>query len=148
MAIWLVCFLTIAITPVTASEAMMASVSEEEQSNLNARRYLLSYNIEHQDYIYEVFGEDLGAKMICIVYGESTWKQNAKSPNGKWWGYFQIAVNLHPDIDRQRLLTDHKFATDLAFEIYQSQGLRAWSAYEKKKYWQAWEMLEPLRNEQ
>lgn len=82
------------------------------------------------------FPDDVHVTMVAIARGESGFRVEAvggPNRNGTYdRGLFQIN-DVHKK-DKARLTSDARYNTEVAYEIYRAQGLRAWSVYSSGKW--------------
>jgi hypothetical protein len=71
--------------------------------------------------------------MVAVCKAESSNKVEALNSSSAS-GLFQILWRVHKQYDQRRLLSDAEYNTRAAYDIYKSQGKRAWTAYSSGAY--------------
>lgn len=72
--------------------------------------------------------------MVAVCKAESGFRVEAKNPSSSASGLWQILWSVHRQYDQRRLLSDAAYNTKAAYDIYKSQGKRAWVAYTSGAY--------------
>jgi cell wall-associated NlpC family hydrolase len=72
--------------------------------------------------------------MVAICRAESGFVVEAKNPSSSASGLFQILWSVHKTYDQRKLLSDAAYNTKAAFEIFRSQGKRAWVVWSTGAY--------------
>ncbi|HET9144149.1 NlpC/P60 family protein [Actinophytocola sp.] len=80
------------------------------------------------------FPESDWVTMVAVCKAESGFRVEAKNPSSSASGLFQILWSVHKQYDQRKLLSDAAYNTKAAYDIYKSQGKRAWVAYTSGAY--------------
>jgi cell wall-associated NlpC family hydrolase len=80
------------------------------------------------------FPESVHVTMTAICSAESGRRVEAKNANSSASGLWQILWSVHRQYDQRKLLSDAEYNARAAYDIYKSQGLRAWVAYSSGAY--------------
>lgn len=67
--------------------------------------------------------------MVAVCKAESGLRVEAKNPSSSASGLFQILWSVHKQYDQRKLLSDAAYNTKAAYDIYKSQGKKAWVAW-------------------
>lgn len=80
------------------------------------------------------FPESELVTIVAICSAESGRRVEVKNANSSASGLWQILWSVHQKYDQRKLLSDAQYNANAAYEIYKSQGLRAWVAYTSGAY--------------
>lgn len=80
------------------------------------------------------FPQSVWVTMVAVCRAESGFVVEVKNKNSSASGLFQILWSVHKQYDQRKLLSDAAYNTKAAYDIYKSQGLRAWVAYSSGAY--------------
>lgn len=72
--------------------------------------------------------------MVAVCRAESGFVVEAKNPSSSASGLFQILWSVHKRFDQRKLLSDAEYNVRAAFDIYKSQGKKAWVAWSSGAY--------------
>lgn len=72
--------------------------------------------------------------MTAVCSAESGRRVEAKNPSSSASGLFQILWSVHKKFDQRKLLSDAEYNARAAFDIYKSQGKKAWVAWSSGAY--------------
>jgi soluble lytic murein transglycosylase-like protein len=83
------------------------------------------------------FSPDLVPTMTAIALAESSGNPNAVGDNGTSYGLWQIHFTVHPEVlngQDPSILFDPATNANAAYQIFQRQGLSAWTTYNTGTY--------------
>jgi cell wall-associated NlpC family hydrolase len=80
------------------------------------------------------FPEDDLVTMVAVCKAESGFVVEAKNKSSSASGLLQILWSVHRQYDQRRLLSDAEYNISAGYDIYKSQGKRAWTAYSSGAY--------------
>lgn len=72
--------------------------------------------------------------MTAVCSAESGRRVEAKNPSSSASGLFQVRWSVHKQFDQRKLLSDAEYNVRAAFDIYKSQGKKAWVAWSSGAY--------------
>lgn len=72
--------------------------------------------------------------MVAVCRAESGFVVEAKNAHSSASGLFQILWSVHRQYDQRKLLSDAAYNTKAAYDIYKSQGKKAWVAWSSGAY--------------
>lgn len=80
--------------------------------------------------------------MVAVCRAESGFVVEAKNKSSSASGLFQILWSKHQQYDQRKLLSDAAYNTSAAYDIYKSQGKKAWVAWSSGAYKQYMNMAQ------
>lgn len=72
--------------------------------------------------------------MVAVCKAESGFRVEAKNPSSSASGLLQILWSVHKQYDQRKLLSDAEYNIRAGFDIYKSQGKKAWVAWSSGAY--------------
>lgn len=72
--------------------------------------------------------------MVAVCKAESGFRVEAKNQHSSASGLLQILWSVHRQYDQRKLLSDAQYNINAGYDIYKSQGKRAWVAYTSGAY--------------